>query len=80
MSIIRFEKYDDAGTGNYTEVEVQNQYQLANALTKVLTNRRKGYPRVVRDIEGNDDDIVITIDTNRTTTKDRTANRDPLME
>lgn len=80
MATIYFEKYKDAGTGNYTELNPVNQYELANALVNILTNRRKGYPREVASITGEGDDVEITINTMTTTKKVRAVNNDPTLE
>lgn len=80
MATIYFEKYKDAGSGNYTELITKDQFEMANALINILTNRRKGYPREVASISGSGDDVVITINTMTTTKKIRTINNDPTLE
>lgn len=82
MTIIEFEKYKDAGTGNYTKLETNTDLELASALINVLTNRKKGYPREIRTFETFEDGSVhIVIDTHTTTKKDRTIGQvDPTLE
>ena len=79
---IEFEKYKDAGTGNYTVLECDNCGALASALVNILTNRKKGYPRVISKFDVSDDgeEVHIVIDTQTTTQKVRTTNTDPTME
>lgn len=79
---IEFEKYKDAGTGNYTVLECDDFGALASALVNILTNRKKGYPRVISKFDVSEDgqNVHIVIDTQTTTQKVRTSVSDPTME
>ena len=80
MATIYFEKYADADTGNYTELNTVDQYELANALINILTNRKKGFPREVLPIVGEGDNCTITINTHNNSKRARTFTSDPTME
>ena len=82
MSIIRFEKYKDAGTGNFTELECNSEAEVASAIVNILTNRKKGFPReVIKFDVFEDGSFDITIVTHNTSKKERTIGTvDPTME
>lgn len=79
---IEFEKYKDAGTGNYTILECNNAGAICSALVNILTNRKKGYPRVISKFDVSEDgqNVHIVIDTQTTTQKIRSSISDPTME
>lgn len=82
MSIIRFEKYKDAGTGNFTELECNSEAEVASAIVNILTNRKKGLPREVTNfVTSPDGTFDMTIVTHNTSKKERTIGTvDPTME
>lgn len=68
---IKFQKYTQAGTDDYTTIEATDATQLASALVNILTNRKKGFPREVMDVTGSGDNVTIVIATHVTQVKPR---------
>lgn len=81
MHKISFVKYTDVDSQTYTTIEVEDAYQLVNGVINLLTNRKKGYPREVRNVIQHDDgSVTVKIGTNCTKGGVEADTSNPFME